>query len=254
MLLLPPSESKAEGTQAKPLKLSTLAHPQLNELREHVIGAVEKLAKGPRAKAREVLGLSAKQESEIERDANLATAKTSPAWQIYSGVLFDALDAQSLSATARKKFEETTFVSSALFGLISVADHIPAYRLSGDTRLPRLESLARVWSDSVSSILERQQELIVDLRSGTYVALGPLPDDVAAVVPKIWQKMPSGPPKIVTHHNKATKGRIVRELVATRKRLDTAEVVAEVIASLGADVDISYAKSHPIINVVIDVA
>ena len=118
------------------------------------------------------------------------------------------------------------------------SDPIVAYRLSGDTTLPGIGSLAGYWRDSLGPLLESEPELLIDLRSGSYVKLAPLPKSVAerAVVPRVLQKMASGPPKLITHFNKATKGRIVRAVAQYRGKLKDARDFAELVAKQGADV------------------
>jgi uncharacterized protein len=126
-----------------------------------------------------------KQDFEIERDQKLLTAATGPAWSVYTGVLYDAIEIDSLSAKAKSKFESENFVVSALFGLINVTDRIPAYRLSGDTVVPKIGSLTKFWSDSITSLISDQDEFVIDLRSGNYVKLGPT--DKASPI-KLWSR------------------------------------------------------------------
>lgn len=187
-----------------------------------------------------MLGLTSNQSAEVVRNQNLRSAPTAPAWQIYSGVLYGQLDAASLSAAQRARLAGRVWIASALFGFVGFTDHIPAYRLSGETALPGIGSLSRFWRDSLTPLLlgGDESELIVDLRSGSYVKLGPLPAAMAqrAVATRVLQQMPSGPPKLITHFNKATKGRILRAVAQHSGRLRTIEDLAQLIATLGANV------------------
>ncbi len=256
MVLLPPSEGKTSATGKSKLNLAKLAFSQQNDSRERVLNSLTALSLGPTAKARTVLGISTKQDWEIERNQQLLKAPAAPAWQIYTGVLYEALAAESMSAARLKKLTDMTFIQSALFGLISLGDVIPAYRLSGDCVLPKVGSMSSVWSRMCTQILAERSDLVIDFRSGTYVKLGPLPIGINSVVPKILQRMPSGPPKVVSHHNKATKGRILRAIVEAKSGISNVDQLANVIASLGADVDVIYPKkvgSPVTLNVVVDV-
>lgn len=239
-ILLPPSEGKTDAKGKAKLKLSELSFPELSAKREVLLEALVKLANGPKAKALATLELSAKQEFEIERDQKLLSAPASAAWSVYTGVLYDAIGIDSLSSSAMKKFESSSFVVSALFGLINVSDKIPAYRFSGDTALPKIGSLTKFWSDSISNLIEDSDDFIVDLRSGNYVKLGPIPKPIAdqVVVPRVMQKMPSGKPKVVSHSNKATKGKLVRAFANSKKTLDSVEGWAVLASSIGADVEV----------------
>lgn len=258
LILLPPSESKTSAENGPALKVSTLIAPELNERREKVLTSLISLSNGNRVKARTVLGISAKQDFEVDRNQIVREAHCAPAWQIYTGVLFDAINTHALTVKQREVLERSVVVGSALFGAVAFSDFIPAYRLSGDCVLPKLGSLTSVWSKSVSGWLSEQNDLVIDLRSGMYVKLGPIPSVIAdrAVVPKILQKMPSGPPKVVSHHNKATKGRIVRAFAESKRAVKSIDDFANVIASLGADVDFVTPKKagQPVgLNVVVDV-
>lgn len=254
IILLPPSEGKTPAHAGPKLKLSTLAFPELNTPREQVLAGLISLSKGSATKACKALGISTKQVAELDNNKKLLTAHCAPAWKIYTGVLFSALDANSLTPTQIKKLAGTTFVQSALFGFIGFNDLIPAYRLSGNCSLPRVGALTTLWSKRCSSILANSNELIIDFRSGTYVKLGPIPADVLAVVPKVFQKMPKGEPKVVTHHNKATKGKIVRAISTAKASINSIDELGKIVASLGADVEILKTSGKPTeMKVVVDV-
>ena len=240
MILLPPSEGKTDATGKQKMDFKKLSFPELTKQRQELVNAVVAMANGPVAKSRTALAISAKQDFEIERDQKLLTAPTGPAWSIYTGVLYDAIEIDSLSAKAKTKFEAENFVVSALFGLISITDQIPAYRLSGDAVVPKIGSLTKFWSESVSALITDQDEFVIDLRSGNYVKLGPIGKDIAdqVVVPRIMQKMPKGAPKVVSHSNKATKGRLVRALAQSAKSVTSIEQLADITAKVALDVEV----------------
>jgi cytoplasmic iron level regulating protein YaaA (DUF328/UPF0246 family) len=171
--------------------------------------------------------------------------------EVYTGVLYDAIGFASLSQRALKRLDASAYTVSALFGLLGMADLIPAYRLSAGTVLPRVGSLREVWKQPVSQIIADRDDLVIDLRSSAYVSLAPLPRGCNAVVPRILQKMPSGPPKVVSHHNKAWKGRIVRGFATSPKPATTVEALAEVIAGLGAQVRVVPGGPHVRLDVVV---
>jgi cytoplasmic iron level regulating protein YaaA (DUF328/UPF0246 family) len=240
MILLPPSEGKTDATGKQKLDFKKLSFPELTKQRQELANAVVAMANGPAAKARTALSISAKQDFEIERDQKLLAAPTGLAWSVYTGVLYDAIDTDSLSAKAKAKFEAENFVVSALFGLINVTDRIPAYRLSGDTVVPKVGSLTKFWSESITQAITDHGEFVIDLRSGIYVKLGPTGKDIAdqVVIPRIMQKMPTGAPKVVSHSNKATKGRLVRSLAQAAKSVTSVEQLAELAAKVALDVKI----------------
>jgi cytoplasmic iron level regulating protein YaaA (DUF328/UPF0246 family) len=240
MILLPPSEGKTDAIGKQKLDFKKLSFPELTKQRQELVNAVVAMANGPAAKTRTRLSISAKQDFEIQRDQKLLTAPAGPAWSVYTGVLYDAIEIDSLNAKATSKFEAQNFVVSALFGLINVTDQIPAYRLSGDTVVPKVGSLTKFWSESITQAITDQGDFVIDLRSGIYVKLGPTGKDIAdqVVVPRIMQKMPTGAPKVVSHSNKATKGRLVRALAQSTKSVNSVEQVAELAAKIALDVKI----------------
>jgi cytoplasmic iron level regulating protein YaaA (DUF328/UPF0246 family) len=168
------------------------------------------------------------------------TAATGPAWSVYTGVLYDAIAIASLSPSAKAKFEKENFVVSALFGLISAADLIPAYRLSGDTVVPKIGTLGKFWASAITSALGDCNDFVIDLRSGNYVKLGATPASIAdqVVVPRIMQHMPRGAPKVVSHSNKASKGRIVRALAESQKSISSVDELAKIVAKVSRDVQV----------------
>jgi cytoplasmic iron level regulating protein YaaA (DUF328/UPF0246 family) len=256
MFLLPPSETKNDARGKAKLNLKTLSFPDLTKVRSELLNSLIEFSANSPARVRTALSLSLKQDFERERNTKLKTAPAAAAWKIYSGVLYEALNADALSAAALKKLTSQVYVQSALFGLISLGDLIPAYRLSADSKLPKIGNISNLWAKECSAIFENVNGLIVDMRSGHYANIAPIPKTVSeqVVIPKILQKMPSGPPKVVSHHNKATKGRIIRQVVTQAKLPTNAEQLAKVIAKLGADVELVKPKrvGQPItLNVVV---
>lgn len=214
LILLPPSEGKSTPMRGPALDLASLSFPSLQAPRERISRALVGLSmKRPKAAAA-ALGLGPTQAHEVERNAVLFTATCAAAVSVYTGVLYDALDASTLKAPARRRLDEHVAIASALFGLVRPSDVIPAYRLSADSALPRLAPLSRVWREPVSHVIAAHPGPILDLRSGAYVALGPIAPDAAerSIVGRVLVER-NGRRSVVSHHNKATKGRLVRSLV-----------------------------------------
>ncbi len=214
LLLLPPSETKAPGGDGAPLDLAALTAPELTGVRTELVESLVKLT-GDVPAARAALGLSPKQDAEIARNAELWTSPTRPAIERYTGVLYDALDVRSMTRAQRSRAGRRLAVGSALFGLVRAEDPIPAYRLSAGSALPGLPTLRAMWKPVLSPVLAAVDELVVDLRSGSYAALAPVP---GAVTLEVLSERPDGSRSVVSHFNKAHKGRVARLLA-----LSTAE-------------------------------
>ena len=211
LVLLPPSETKAPGGDGAPLDLAALTAPELTDVRTELVEAVVKLAADIPA-ARAALGLSPKQDDEIARNAALWAGPTMPAVLRYTGVLYDALDVRSMTRAQRARARRRLAVGSALFGLVTAEDPIPAYRLSAGSQLPGLPTLRSLWRPALSPVLAAVDDLVVDLRSGSYAALSPVP---GAVTVEVLSERPDGTRSVVSHFNKAHKGRLARLLALT---------------------------------------
>lgn len=204
LIVLPPSETKAPGGRGAPLDLDALSFPTLNDTRATLLDAVEKLAADP-AESLRVLGISERQMSEVDRNAAVRTSPTMPAIRRYTGVLYDAVDIGSFTRAERRRAEERLATASALFGLVRAGDPIPAYRLSGGTRLPGMPTMRALWKPALEPALADVGGLVVDMRSGPYAALARIPD---AVTVKVSTVDDAGRKSTVSHFNKAYKGKL----------------------------------------------
>ena len=214
-ILLPPSETKREGGHDVPLDVASLSLPSLNVHRSAVLDALVDLAADEEA-SRRVLKLSERQRGEIAHNRGLRTAPTMPAVDRYTGVLFDALDAPTLSAASRRWLGEHVWIHSAPLGPIGALDAVPTYRLAAGTSLPGLPALRRHWAEPTSTaIAEASPSFVLDLRSEAYVALGPVPD----TVPSAYVRVVTEHGRALNHFNKKSKGLLVRALAEDRPRV-----------------------------------
>ncbi|GAA1978830.1 peroxide stress protein YaaA [Catenulispora subtropica] len=243
LILLPPSEGKAADGSGPAVDLAALAFPELAKPRKALMAELGRLAKGRAATALTVLGLSPNQAAELEANRDLATAPTLPAADRYTGVLYDALDLPGLrhdapEAYARAEARVLTF--SGLWGVVRPTDAIPAYRCSGGVTLPKAGSVAKLWRQALTPALAPvvANGLVVDLRSSAYAAMWRVPADVAdraATVRVLHERLVDGVPKrsVVSHFNKATKGRLARALLVGDVAADTPKELAVALQDLG---------------------
>jgi cytoplasmic iron level regulating protein YaaA (DUF328/UPF0246 family) len=240
LILLPPSEGKSVPRRGRSLDLDALAFPSLTPARERVLDALVTLADGDAGTAAEALGLGPTQHDLVARNAGLRTAPTARADAVYTGVLYDALGLDSLSTSGKRRAAGRVLVTSSLFGLVRPADRIPSYRLSGDTTLPGLGPVAGVWRDALGPAMEeaRGNGLLVDLRSGTYAAFWRPPATIARRVATVRVlHEAAGRRQVVSHFNKATKGRIVRALLEDGADPRTPAAFADLLRDLGWKVE-----------------
>jgi cytoplasmic iron level regulating protein YaaA (DUF328/UPF0246 family) len=130
---------------------------------------------------------------------------------------------------------------SSLFGAVRPGDPIASYRLSGDTNLPGLGTVSTYWCRHLGPVLVEAagHGLVVDLRSSTYAAFWKPPAELAARVAtvRVLHEV-DGRRSVVSHFNKATKGRIVRALLADGSAPRTPVALADHLHQLGWTVEL----------------
>jgi cytoplasmic iron level regulating protein YaaA (DUF328/UPF0246 family) len=220
LILLPPSETKRDGgASGSALDLSALSFPALTASRKKSLAALRTISRSVAASTT-ALGLGPTQRFEIDRNRAIATSSTMPAIERYTGVLYDAIDVESLDADARRFLGSSVVIHSALFGLIRADDPVPAYRFSHDTRMPT-SSLITVWRDANAAVLASQAGLVLDLRSESYVHLGAA--GRGSYFLRVVTEDGTGTRRALNHFNKHGKGDLVRRLAKSGREMESAE-------------------------------
>ncbi|WP_033218170.1 peroxide stress protein YaaA [Kitasatospora phosalacinea] len=220
LVLLPPSEGKAAPEAGAPVELAELSLPGLTGARRRVLGALVELCAGDEERAAGVLGLSKGLRGEVGKNAGLLTAGARPAGEVYTGVLFDNLGLAKLDEAAYARAERSLLVFSGLWGAVRIGDRIPPYRCSMGVKLPPLGALGAYWRGELDAVLpEVADGLVLDLRSSAYAAAWKPAGAVAGrtvTVRVLQEREVDGVLRrsVVSHFNKATKGRLVRDLLA----------------------------------------
>lgn len=232
LIVLPPSETKSFGGDHSPLDWDSLSFPELNSVRKQIAADLVALD-DPFT----VLGISDKLAAEVEANQQLLTSPTTPAILRYTGVLYDALSAGALPNEALQRLA----IGSALFGVVRAGDLIPHYRLSGGTKLPTRSSsttptLKSRWGGLITEVLSSADDLVVDLRSGTYQQLGRLK---TAITVRVESVQPDGSRKVVSHFNKHYKGELARVLALSEQDPTSIDEVAAIARAAGMTVEIT---------------
>ena len=178
------------------------------------------------------LKLGATQRFEIDRNRAISKSPVMPAIERYTGVLYDALDVASLDVAAREFLRTSVVIHSALFGLLGADDGVPAYRFSHDSRIPGT-SLAKLWSGANAQVLEANDGLILDLRSESYVHLGPAPARGHSVFLRVVSEGDDGRMRALNHFNKHGKGELVRALAIAGEDFASADQLIEWARAVG---------------------
>lgn len=232
LILLPPSEGKAVGARGTSIDLDRLSFPELSQTRRRVADAL--VAASARPDALAVLDAPRGAADRVASNVELWAAPTLRAGDLYTGVLYDALDLGTLDPTAKRRAARRLVVVSALFGALRPGDRVPSYRLSMDVDLPGIGPLARAWRAPLAPVLAAAagRGVVVDLRSSTYVAAwrpaGELAERTVAV--HVVRDGPGGR-TAVSHMAKHTRGLVARELLASGADPRTPDQLAEVLSS-----------------------
>ncbi|MFE7129430.1 peroxide stress protein YaaA [Streptomyces sp. NPDC057638] len=244
LVLLPPSEGKATPGRGAALRPDALSLPSLTPARTAVLTELVELCAADAAKAREVLGLSEGLSAEVAKNAALLTGPTRPAGEIYTGVLYDALGLADLPPDARRRARSSLLVCSGLWGAVRVQDRIPSYRCSMGVRLPGLGALASHWREPLQAAIPEAAGSgpLLDLRSSAYTAAWKPQGELAgrtATVRVLHARLVDGVEKrsVVSHFNKATKGRLVRDLLISGARPKSPAALVETLRELGYQVE-----------------
>lgn len=179
-ILLPPSEKKNEPEKLKALKLNALSFQ---------------------------VDLTSTRNAVLKKHKEIDLSHCDVASNIYSGVLYNALDYRSLSTAAQARANSSIVIISAAFGAIRLNDVIPYYKFKIDPA---------TWKNPLSLALNGlDKELVIDCRSSTYATVW-TPDPSKTVGIRVFKKV-AGQLKVITHMSKLTRGEVTRYLVSQAK-------------------------------------
>lgn len=199
---------------------------ELARWRTPIIDALHDLGGGDAA----LLGVSGIHLDQARRaNCSIAGSATLPAWQRYTGVVWDHFDPATLSDAARERARRSVVVLSGLLGLVGFDDPVPDYKLKigaaldlpGPSGARSRIKLAAYWRNHSSAILDEWigRRTVIDL----------LPQEHR----RSWS--PTARVDIVTvsfvdrrnrtagHDAKAAKGSFVRHIVSARSPLRALE-------------------------------
>ena len=206
--------------------MGALLLPELSAERERVL--TELIAASGREDAQTVLRVGAQVMTDVHANLSLREALTAPAHEIYTGVLFDALQAHPLTPEQLQTAAQDVLIFSGLFGVTGFTDSIAAYRLSMDVKLGALGNLGTYWKGQLKDPLQGLvgEELVIDCRSATYgKAFQPAPEQTL-MVNSFTEK--DGARKVVTHFAKQARGELTGMLLRSAEPAETIEDVLDV--------------------------
>ncbi len=231
LILLPPSESKATpGGGRRPFDLADLSWPELSAPRAQVLAELAQVSARP--DALEVLKVGPSLVQEVAANRHLLSAPSAPASQVYTGVLYDAVNFSALPVAARRRAHQSVLIFSALWGVLRPGDRIPQYRLSMTAKLPGLSPLAGFWRQHLAPVLATADAgLVVDCRSASYQAAW-VPGGTTQVVSVNVYREIRGRRTVVSHAAKSTRGKLANFLLERPGALPrTAQALAKAVGT-----------------------
>jgi cytoplasmic iron level regulating protein YaaA (DUF328/UPF0246 family) len=238
LIFVPPSETKAFPVELPPVELGSLMLPELAPVRARLLKAMVRLARGRVPAALTALGLSESQAGELAHNRELLCSPAGSAAEVYTGVLYDALDLPDLRR--RGVATDHVLIFSGLWGVLRPGDRIPHYRCSPGVKLPASGSVSAAWRKALRTPLAAHagDRLVVDLRSGAYASLW-APGGNAVSVRVLHERESGGSVtrSVVSHFNKATKGRLIRALLESGQQPRKPDELADLVRALGYTVE-----------------
>lgn len=234
LILLPPSEGKASGGGGPPINFDSLSFESLVPVRLRMAKALVQLSQRPRS-SKKLLGVKGPTlEKAMAENASIEHAPTLPAIERYTGVMYDAIDYQSLGGDARDAFDRGVVIMSGLFGIVRPLDMIPAYKLKMGAKLLRSGRCAAIWKplNSKSLASEVESGVIWDLLPNEHSAAwdpSKVPHESRFTV-KFVERAAGGQLKTITHLSKLLKGALVRHLVSNSTEAGSAGSALELVA------------------------
>ncbi len=207
LILLPPSEGKAQPETGEPADLDSLAFAaELTEKRRELLEAF---------------------------DPRLTVAPAAPAAELYTGVLFNRLELPKLPAKARRR----VLIASALWGVLRPEDRIPYYKFPPKTRVEGIGPPSAFWRPALAAALsDKEGDLIVDMRSAAYVAAWK-PKQATLLSVRAFSES-DGERKAVSHMAKAVRGDVARALLTAKKAPGNPEGAAAIAEAAGFRVEL----------------
>ena len=193
LILLPPSEKKVQPRVGPIFELDELCFSkELGKVRRSLLRNQKEVTKLP----------------------------TDIAVNVYSGVLYQAFQWETLESKSQELGNSCVLISSALFGLLSPNDLIPAYKLKIQPSL---------WKIPIAKALKSyESELIIDCRSSSYAATWSPPRENTILV-KVFEER-SGEKTVITHMAKKTRGEVARLLLMAGRDLMSFDDLQDLVA------------------------
>ncbi|CAN5493477.1 YaaA family protein [soil metagenome] len=226
VLLIPPSESKADAPakgacfEASCTDRKLNAFRDLNPARKKVFDSLAQVLKR---------GIGLEQIFEVSSEAldqaisvnrKLSESFVQPARSLYNGIMFESISYDTLKPAEKKCFDSKVLILSGLFGILRPCDQIPPYKLKMSANLGgAVGKLCQFWRRPVSEILRREVrgKVVWDFLPDLHQRVWDNSGEIAArhQVKFVKRVVRSGVAeyKTISHHSKSLKGALIRHLL-----------------------------------------
>lgn len=167
-ILLAPAETKISGGSQKSFDKSNFIFPELFEKRESIFNRYAQFVNASNIEElKKWFGL--KNEDDVRKYQEPLKNKPSlKAIQRYTGVVFDALDYNSLTPKQQNYIDKNVYVFSNLFGPLRADDLIPDYRYKQGAKLCDI-NVEKFYKDHFTKNLDDELgNEIIDIRASYY--------------------------------------------------------------------------------------
>jgi len=148
------------------------------------------------------------------------SASPGPAIQVYTGVLYAALDWNRLNKAQQKLGQSVIAIISAKYGVLRPMDPIRPYKEKIDNKK---------MATQVAQVLDgAETELIIDCRSSTYQTVWQSPVAITVEV-KVFTRA-EGVKKVITHMSKKTRGEVTHEILKASQQPKNPEELQLIVA------------------------
>ncbi len=143
-----------------------------------------------------------------------------PALAVFTGLVYKALDAQTLDPVAWERSHDQLRILSGLYGLLRGLDRIEAYRLEMGCKFPPpgAANLTAFWKPRLTALLNRdlkRGEPVINLAAGEYTKALDLKQLKGPVITPVFKEQrEDGTLKVVTVHAKVARGAMTRMILA----------------------------------------
>jgi cytoplasmic iron level regulating protein YaaA (DUF328/UPF0246 family) len=218
VLLLPPSEGKAEGGD-EVWDSAAGAYGSLSRSRRNVARRLTEAMRMDDDRLSKLLGVKGDALARaVQANRRLIRQPVAlPAAERFTGVVHDHLALADLSAAVRRRAESDVIFFSALAGVVAPGDPLPDHRAKMSISLDPLGKLSTWWRPQIDDVLTPRLDgsVVVDLLPNEHAAaLTPSPDRWARWIQVRFEtESTDGARRTVGHEAKAGKGLFARHLV-----------------------------------------